>query len=218
MQNRLASEFARVIGCQLCTTREFAMLLRDGMENLPQPGYVGPCYGESRLLLVGQNPGKRFPRLAQQDRQYMKALRSVRDQPSAVTYDDLMQILRVFIRDWPIHGSYFPLAECGLELEQIAYCNIVRCRTDHNKQPGVKITRTCMTVHFERWLNLLRPRVVVFIGKWAFDQGARVVESRRTPTAFIDRQRSLSLAERKANRAKVVSLVREAMGYPPNLT
>jgi hypothetical protein len=71
-------------------------------------------------------------------------------------------------------------------------------------------------VHLVRWLDLLEPAVVVFIGKWAHDQGRPRVESRGIPVTFMNRQRSLSTEDRLRNRKAVVELVRSAT--PATLT
>ena len=77
--------------------------------------------------------------------------------------------------------------------------------------PGNSMTANCMSEHFERWLQLLNPRVVVFIGKWAHDRGAAAVARLGIPFEFMNRQRSLSSAERVANRERVVVLVRATL-------
>jgi hypothetical protein len=205
------AEFARVIACARCTTSTDRNLLRDDVENVPQPGYVGANYENSRVLLVGQNPG--IPKtLAVQDLPYTAALRSLRDEPNAERYEQLTAVLNEFIPQWPVHGNYFPLRECGLTLSDIAYCNVVRCRTISNRAPGKYLSDACLSQHFNHWLQLLQPRVVVFIGKWASERGAAQVVAAGIPHEFINRQRSLSSVERAANRQAVVKLVRADRG------
>jgi hypothetical protein len=204
-------EFARVIACTRCTSSTDRNLLRDSAENVPQPGYIGANYEKSRVLLVGQNPGT--PKtLTAQDLPYTVALRSLRDEPSAERYEKLSAVLEHFIPQWPVHGNYFPLNESGLTLSDIAYCNVVRCRTAADRAPGKYLTDTCLTQHFNRWLRLLQPRVVIFIGKWAWERGATQVVASGVPCAFINRQRSLSSDDRTANREAVAKLVRASRG------
>ena len=205
------SEFAQVIGCGRCSIAGDRHLLRDDAENVPQPGYVGSGYSVSRVLLVGQNPGT--PKtLAREDLPYTAALRALRDDPSPAQYEALDSLLEAFIPRWPVHGSYFPLAECGLSLRDIAYCNIVRCRTTDDKSPGRATIANCTSTHFARCLAFLEPRVVVFIGKWAAEHGAGPVQRAGIPFAFMNRQRSLSSEGRAANRAEVIALVRGVVG------
>jgi|SRR5579884_2631469 len=205
------SEFARIIRCEACTNAMDPNLLRDNLENVPQPGYIGQRYRESGVLLVGQNPGT--PKsLAPIDPPYTRALRALRDESTPERYVELLQVMRGVIPQWPIHGSYFPLAECDLALDDIAYLNVVRCRTTKDRAPGRTLVRQCTAIHFDRWFKLLAPRVVVFIGKWAYERASGHAKGAGVPCAFINRERSLSSQERRANRAEVIALVRKYRG------
>jgi hypothetical protein len=177
------------------------------LENVPQPGYIGTNYGRTGVLLVGQNPG--VPgRLADRDRPYTAALRTLRDDPTPQNYAKLQEVLSRFIRDWPVQGRYFPLKECGLELADIAYFNLVRCRTIDNAPPNAALTNSCRT-HFDRWLDMLKPSVVAFVGKWAYDNAKAACERRNVPYSFVNRDRKLSGSERQKNRAEVAASVKQ---------
>lgn len=201
-----STEFEKVLSCAACSQATDRNILRDGNENVPQPGYVGNNYEARRVALVGQNPGT--PKtLEAQDRPYTAALRGLRDTPGEVKYQELHSVLQAFIPKWPVHGNYFPLAECGLSLKDIAYFNVVRCRTTSDAKPGISTVDSCLHSHFGRWLDLLAPRVVVFIGKWAADRGSHEVERRGIPFAYMNRQRSLSSLQRTENRKSVIQIV-----------
>lgn len=206
-----ATEFSQVIKCSKCTQVTSCKLLRDDDENVPQPGFVGSNYWLRRIVLAGQNPGICLPRLAERDARYTSALRAVRDCPNGASMDVLGRVLLDFVPDWPVSGKYFPLAECGLHLDDIAYFNVVRCRTVNNSTPSTNLTRNCVE-HFDRWLDWLQPRIVVFIGKWAHDMASESAKCRGIPVTFMNRMRSLSTDERKANRNSVVDLVRRVIG------
>lgn len=201
-------EFARVISCTRCKQSDYPNLLRDDLENIPQPGYIGSRYRISRVLLIGQNPKSEPGHLDEEDRIYTSALRILRDNPTAENYRSLSAILRTFIPKWPVCGRYFPLEESGLTLDDIAYCNIVRCRTTEDIAPSDSLASECIEEHFDRWLTKLEPKVVVFIGKWAWNQGKAVVNSRGIPNDFVNRWRQLPNEARMANRAKVAALVK----------
>jgi hypothetical protein len=126
-------------------------------------------------------------------------------------FQHVQRLLDVFIPKWPVHGNYFPLAECALSLEDIAYFNAVRCRTLGNAPPAPKLAENCKP-HLARWLELLAPQVVVFIGKWAAEQGGDQVRRCGIPFAYMNRQRSLSTAGRAENRNEVIALVRSRDG------
>ena len=209
------TEFARVISCTRCTSATDSNLLRDNGENVPQPGYIGPLYRTARVLLVGRNPGtpnSKTPKsLAVPDRAYTASLRTLRMDPTLEHYKELTAILKGFIPRWPI-ANYFPLAESNLALEDIAYCNIVRCRTKDAIAPSELLAQQCVSEHFVRWLNLLAPRIVVFVNKTAWSQGRSAVDAKGIPCTFMNGKRSLSPTERAANRAAVVALIRQHCG------
>jgi uracil-DNA glycosylase len=208
-RRRTRTPSKRIVVCTQCTTATDRHLLRDAEEHVPQPGYIGSNYDARRVLLVGQNPA--IPGvLAAADLPYTAALRSLRDEPSVARYRELSSVLESFVPRWPVHGSYFPLQECGLTLQDIAYCNIVRCRTAG--KPGRRLSEACIAEHFTRWLALLRPKVVVFVGKWAADVGGPATAAAGVPFGYMNRMRSLSSPERVANRQAVVELVTSCQG------
>jgi len=203
-----ATEFATIISCARCDKSTCMKILRDSTENVPQPGFIGTGFQEKRILIVGQNPGIPNDRLAPNDRNYTRSLRRLRDQKTEESWTQLQNELMEFVPSWPVHGSYFPLQESGLSLHDIAYCNIVRCRTEGNAQPSARMSSGCAH-HFTRWLDLLKPRAVVFIGKWAHDHGAHFVHERQIPFDFMNRERSLSSAGRIYNRQRVVAFIQK---------
>jgi hypothetical protein len=157
--------------------------------------------------LIGQNPAT--PKaLAEKDKPYTAALRALREEPTHLKLKELIRVLDRFIPEWPVHGSFFPLKPSGLTLQDIAYFNLVRCRTINDKRPAASTVLNCTTKHLTRWLDLLNPRVVVFIGKWAADRGAHEVQNRGIPYTFMNRQRSLSSSERAKNVNEVIRMVR----------
>jgi len=200
-----------VVSCKQCPD-SIPSLLRDEDQNLPQPGYVGSDYWATGVLLIGQNPGVVTERFRAQNSRYAHLLKNVRDSPNSETYNKLSAYLREIIPTWPVSGNYFPLAECGLTFDDIAYFNLVRCRTVGNKSVPKSMTSNCVAKHFADWMDTLRPRVVICIGKWAYDKiTPHESMNDQIEVEYINRQRSLSLSERQANRERVVSLVRKAL-------
>ncbi len=214
------TEFSLVLSCTGCTKIDDTNLLRDSGENVPQPGYIGHAYQTAGVLLVGQNPGLPSPNLLGQDLKYTASLRRLRDDPIAQNYNSVHRILEQFIPSWPVRGQYFPLSECGLSLETIAYCNLVRCRTAGNAKPNDLIAHRCTAAHFSRWLTWLKPRCVIFIGLWAQRRGASECTRQNIPFTAMNRNRSLPQEDRTKNRAEVARFVRsilagEAVTEPP---
>jgi uracil-DNA glycosylase len=206
-------EFAKVISCAKCSKATDPNLMRDSNEHVPQPGYIGEGYGRAGLLLVGQNPYLPNVSLASQDRDYTAALRALRDAPTEQQYARLQVTLYRFIPKWPVQNNYFPLMECGLSLKDIAYLNLVRCRTG-DKAPNANTVEECRRTHFEPWLEMLNPTCVVFIGIWACERGRNAVAARRIPYATIDRNRSLNSSQRIKNRVEAAAFVRANLRSP----
>ena len=140
-------EFAKVISCDYCSRQGFPKLLRDDTFNLPQPGYIGSNYKNTGVLLVGQNPGVSPDRFSVQDRKFADAQIAVRDSANAASYGGMKNVLDGIMPTWPVVTKHFPLAECGLQLDDIAYVNVVRCRTHNNGTPGTKIIQACVSNH-----------------------------------------------------------------------
>jgi len=199
-------EFSRIVACEACDPSK-PKILRDAKDNPPQPGYIGESYRNTRLLLIGQNPGTRKAARADEDIRYSAALIAIRNKPELREYEDLNKILANFISRWPVQNNYFPLKECKLKLSNIAFFNLVRCRTDNDCSPSSQMVRNCRKNHFENWIELLRPKVVIFIGKWAWERGSQYLDSRGIPHGYMNRRRSLSSEARGKNRREVIKLV-----------
>ena len=206
-KSKLAKEFSKVINCRLCERLCDHKLLLDEEFNLPQPGYVGEDYIKSKVLLIGQNPGVSTSSQTNNDLIYSKALARLKN-PSEKAMNELQLILNKIIPSWPVTGNYFPLEECNLKLNDIAYFNLVRCRTKDNATPSKKMTQMCTVQHFEHWLDFLKPKVVVCIGKWAHDQISDILDHRGIAHDFVNRWRSLSTASRIENKQQVVAVVK----------
>lgn len=211
-----------MVSCVRCTTHTCKNLLRDDSENVPQPGFVGKDYNHKRLMLVGQNPAITKSRQAlEADMPYTQAMRRLRDDPSEANLAALLDIARGFMPSWRIHQDYFPLAECRVSLDDLAYINVVRCRTarfNHKKQkmedtpPNRRVAEECVATHFTRWVKLLRPRAIIFLGKYAWDYGREVASAMSIPADYLDRERSRPTHLRNDDRARVAALVRNHVG------
>jgi hypothetical protein len=214
--------FSAVISCTHCTTQTCSTLLRDSFENVPQPGFIGCHYDRKRVLLVGQNPAiTKSEQALHADMPYTKALRTLRENPTGEALESLLTVARDFMPTWRMTQDYFPLKECGLSLDELAYVNLVRCRTgrlDKNTnrlgdaRPNRKLTQNCVAEHFSKWVELLAPRVIVFLGKFAWDDGQAVATSLGVPADYLNRQRSRSGELRQGDRDRVAALVRGNVG------
>jgi len=213
-QLEIIASFSEVVSCTVCDTFTSSMLLRDDKENIPQPGFIGVNYGKSRILLVGQNPGVAPDSRRERDKVYIQSLRSLASKRDSQAYQDFYDVVIDFVPEWPVNRNYFPLEECGLSLKDIAYCNVVRCRTLKNATPSKTLVGNCTKNHFLRFVKAIDPKVVIFIGKWAHDNAAHLLP-KGIISSFMNRMRSLSNVERQQNRAEVVGMVKSEMGKMP---
>ena len=145
----------------------------------------------------------------------MQAVRQLGDAPSAESLAHFRTVVRAYAEDWPITRAHFPLQQCGLTLDDIAYCNVVRCRTKKDAAPGPRLVGACVSTHFERWLDLLEPQLVVFIGRWAADRGAAACARRDIEFLWLSRQRNLQREDRLDGITAVVNAVQRAVAVPP---
>jgi hypothetical protein len=205
---------ARVLKCTACESSHRTGVLRDTSENIPQPGYVGKNYSRSRVVFVGQNPAICPDRLRNEVAPYMAALHTLRDNPSAQALAEFRRAMEEFSPSWALFQRYLPLSDCGLQLDQIAYFNVVRCRTFMNASPRIGPTRMCTENHFRDWLGLLRPKCVIFLGKWGYDEAGHVPQQLGICTDFLDRSRSLSREVRARNRHRIIELVKRIAAQP----
>jgi len=122
------------------------------------------------VLLVGQNPAQ--PKTsAARDQPYMEARRALGHESKLEALARFDATVRSYVKHWPIMQGHFPLEECRLALDDIAFCNVVRYRTDRDTPPGPRVFGACVATHFDHWLTRLAPRVVSFIGRRAADRG-----------------------------------------------
>ena len=197
-----------VITCEKCNLLDSPKLLRDKSENIPQPGFIGMHYEKSHVLLIGRNPGVCPISMKSRDSVYMQALLTLEAHRNVPAYFRFHITLLKFMYDWPIYRDSFQLDEYGLDLEDIAFCNVVRCRTDKNGTPSKSLTQNCIKEHLVSFIDIIEPKVIVCIGKWVFDQLNPILSVRNITTTYINGDRSLTSAERAQNRKTVVEIVR----------
>lgn len=206
---KIIAGFSNVVGCERCSLND---VHRDTFFNLPQPGFIGKNYAKHRLVLIGQNPGASPERFADKDKLYADLLLKLRKEQSSAAYSTLYAFLLDFMEKWQV-TKYFPIDECNLGLEDIAYFNLVRCRTRNNAAPSRNVTQSCMQ-HSLNWIEMLSPRVVVCIGKHSYDRISYELEKRGIPCCFTNRIRSLDNSARQIDRNNAATFVNNILGSP----
>lgn len=142
-----------------------------GLDKLPQPGLVGAHYRPGGILLLGQNPGndRTGKGLSREDCHQYPLLEQLRDAPdtaSALTASrDLMStLISEVMPTWPIMRNVcLPLlALLRLELQDVAYINLVKFRTNTSKfKTAIYKASWNLT---SRQIELLEPKYIIALG------------------------------------------------------
>jgi uracil-DNA glycosylase len=201
-KNQLLEYFLNVSRCTYC--KGTPSVLSDS-QNLPQAGFIGKQYAKSKILLIGQNPGisSNVEKFRQQNIEHSALISHLNERADVASYEALAEALKGYLREWPIKKKYFPAA---MEMDNLAFINLVRCRTQNNKAPGERTVTTCIDAHLIKWIEWLKPNAIVFLGKWAFDQFQQNpslcnIRAKYAGKLFcINRDRSLNTAKLKVQK------------------
>lgn len=193
-------------------------------ERPPSPDYIGPRY--AGLVIVGANPGNGSNGAQTANDTLMERLmRQVGEEPDAAAFHALMKFLPTSMLEWKQVVSASHRQILGFDIEEIAYINLVKCKTtsasaDPFDTVGEAVTQRCWKTYTAYQLQRLRPSHV--IGLWkgidavletlGYDiQGKTFRLPRGGDTEVIDvvygyhnGQRSLTKDQRLADAKRVV--------------
>ena len=135
----------------------------------PAPDYLGPRY--RGLVIVGANPGiANSGDFEVGDTKRDLLMSRMTKSNSASTYNELTSFLASYMGTWKnnLSNDWFRNF-LGYEIEEIAYVNLVKCRTfntgsNPRRVVGDGITRRCWNEHTSRQISALNPDYVV--GHW----------------------------------------------------
>jgi hypothetical protein len=177
---------------------------------LPQFGFVGQGYGESRLLIIAINPGngprdRRDPR----DEIALPALERFVKERTQDSFGLALQAYQRVCPGWSIwrqHGMPVVRA-AGLTLDQVAYANCLPWRTLSESGFSDPAARKSVELYVKPLLSELTPRVVVALGKKAaqvlelvqpFHAEFVVWNRARAPTTTVVAERTAAAARLSA--------------------
>ncbi len=135
----------------------------------PQFGFVGPRYAETRVLVLGVNPGvvKRGT-VKDRDQRSLAALRRFRDEPSPSNFLAAQDANRVALEGWRDDNPHWKhlLARTSLTFDDIAFSNALPYRTHANKT-SARLRLNAASHYAWRLVAELEPRLVICFGNTA---------------------------------------------------
>lgn len=137
-------------------------------DRLPQFGFVGDRYLERRVLFLGINPGN-GPRGQRNsgDARTMPTLEAFAANPTPENFRVAQQAYRAVCEQWRMWGH-----ECSellqiarLSIDEVAFTNALPWRTASTSGFHKSVSRNAAMHYVRPYLEELRPRVLVAVGK-----------------------------------------------------
>ena len=137
---------------------------------LPQPGFIGFRYSKKRILFLAQNPGYasasvHFPG---EDKMW-QLFQQFQNSHSQSDYEDIMEHLYNFMRTWPIIQKLKLKERFNLELQDIAYFNVLKCKCNKGENISKNFYRHCLNTTTQVQLEFLKPKVIICLGKAPYE-------------------------------------------------
>jgi len=137
---------------------------------IPQFGYVGTQFLQSRVLLLGINPGNgNNASRSRQDQTMMPALHKFADNLSPVAFLEAQNAYKSVCQSWPVWRRHCSevIGAGRLSLEDIAYANALPWRTGSESNFDDAIGKKAATQYAYPLIEELQPRVIIAMGKKA---------------------------------------------------
>jgi len=135
----------------------------------PQFGFVGPRYAETRVLVLGVNPGVvKRDKVKERDRRSLDALRSFQIDPTPGRFLAAQAANRIALESWRDENRHWKhlLVRTSLTFDDIAFSNALPYRSDANKTSAQ--LRLAAAAHYTwRLVAELEPRLVICFGNTA---------------------------------------------------
>lgn len=148
-------------------------------------GYVGPDYKQGEgVVILGINPGgggDSNKHRSQEDEKFYPLLHAFKNAEHSEIVEAFEAINAAFVpivKKWNLWRILEPtLQATGLDIEEVAYLNIVPYRTRSNKMPPVHAQSEAWAKIVAPTQNMLRPRAVISLGKKTWNVANRFIDS-----------------------------------------
>jgi len=145
------------------------LLQRDDL--IPSFGFVGSNYDQTRVLLLGINPGNgpRDDRRTPGDERMMPALHAFAELPTIENFKSATEAYKAECWHWPIWKRHCAevIGSGKLSLDEITYSNCLPWRTASKSGFSEIVAARAATLYVKPLLDELKPRLVVALGKRA---------------------------------------------------
>ena len=136
----------------------------------PQPGFIGRNY--QGIVIIGANPGTGGEReyYQQMNRKYYAMADSFANSNDISDYHKYLDFSADYMQSWNQHLCNNKFRDfLDYDIEDIAYINIVKCRTTQTSSDvfancGATVTYRCAEQYLLRQLDILKPKYIV--GHW----------------------------------------------------
>lgn len=181
----IRTAFTRIVTCdrlQSCRA-SFPGLSRD---YTPQPGFVGSRYAVHRVVLLAQNPGhaSQAGHVPGETEMYRR-LAAAAASSSKPDFDAAMTQLGQFMSTWPVIQRLKLRERFNLDLQDVAYFNLLKCKTVANKKPTLQLYETCAHQTSVPQLEALAPRFVLCLGKGVYDAAQKYLTKLQVSSEWI---------------------------------
>lgn len=177
--------------------------VRREFSECPRLGFVGPAYQTNGCLLVGasgnstegQEPKAVSERYERQDMAHMILQENFKNSGSKAAWQALnafefWDASENWHVNWAIQGT---LNKLDLKLEEIAFCNVIPFTSQEAPKRSCSAWRNGTRLFFEPLASLLSPKIVVWLGKAAFERSrAHLTKRLSEKEAVVNRSRSLN--------------------------
>jgi len=163
-------------GCEQLIPQASDLALKKANQT-PQFGFVGPRYAETRVLVLGVNPGVvKRDKVKERDQPSLDALRSFRDEPTPGKFLAAQAANRIALESWRDENRHWKhlLARTSLTFDDIAFSNGLPWRTSTNELSS-QLQLHAAAYYAWPLVKELAPRLVICFGCNA----AQVFEPRR---------------------------------------
>lgn len=145
------------------------------------PLIVGRNYSKSkkRVCIIAQNPGESTKQSIDEEQTHLqKFYRSEKNKDYEAFCEFMVKERFSGVKKWKLFDNFHVLTNLDILPSQIAFTNVVKCRTTDNNGLGQPLIRKC-SYHLENEIKALEPKFVITLGAPARDEIKRLPKDKK---------------------------------------